>query len=80
MEHHQHSPEQQAAHKVTNEMNEMDHSKMDHSKMDHSSGHPGANPAIGMEGHDHHAMMINDFKKRFFITLVLTVPICCYHL
>lgn len=75
MEHHQHSPGQQTAHKVTNEMNEMDHNKMDHSKMHHSSGHHGANPSMGMEGHDHHAMMINDFKKRFFITLILTVPI-----
>jgi len=26
------------------------------------------------EGHDHHAM-IEDFKKRFYVTLVLTVPI-----
>lgn len=26
-------------------------------------------------GHDHHRMMIEDFKKRFWITLVLTVPI-----
>jgi Cu2+-exporting ATPase len=25
--------------------------------------------------HNHHSMMINDFKKRFYVTLVLTVPI-----
>lgn len=31
---------------------------------DHQHGH-----------HDHHAMMIEDFKKRFWISLVLTVPI-----
>jgi Cu2+-exporting ATPase len=30
---------------------------------------------MGHEGHDHHAMMINDFKKRFWISLILTVPI-----
>ena len=30
---------------------------------------------MGMEGHDHHAMMIEDFKKRFYIVLILTVPI-----
>lgn len=51
----------------------MDHSKMDHSKMDHSqknethSGH-----------HSHgtdHSGMIDDFKKRFFVVLVLTLPI-----
>lgn len=74
MEHHQHSGGQQTPHKVNNEMNEMDHHKMDHGKMDHSSGHPDGNPSMGMEGHDHHAM-IGDFKKRFFITLILTVPI-----
>ncbi|MEX2400483.1 MAG: copper-translocating P-type ATPase, partial [Rhodothermales bacterium] len=26
-------------------------------------------------GHDHHAMMVADFKKRFWISLVLTIPI-----
>src|SRR5258708_11642064 len=26
-------------------------------------------------GHDHHAMMIADFKKRFYIVLLLTLPI-----
>ena len=50
-------------------------SKMDHSKMDQSSRHHDANPSMGMEGHDHYAMMINDFKRRFFITLILTIPI-----
>jgi len=33
-------------------------------KSDHQNGH-----------HDHHAMMIEDFKKRFWVSLVLTVPI-----
>lgn len=41
---------------------------------DHSM-HRDHNPAMGMAGHDHHAMMIADFKKRFFVVLVLTVPI-----
>ncbi len=48
------------------------HQKMDHSKMDHSD--PGSIP-MGMAGHDHHKMMIADFKKRFWVTLFLTVPI-----
>ena len=52
----------------------MDHSKMDmtkedHTKMDHSS------IPMGMEGHDHHKMMIADFKKRFWLVIVLTIPI-----
>ncbi|WP_373470661.1 copper-translocating P-type ATPase [Carnobacterium alterfunditum] len=49
--------------------NDMDHGGMDHSDVDHSSmnnngGHSG-----------HHAMMIEDFKKRFWVSLILAVPI-----
>ncbi len=35
----------------------------------------GTNPAMGMAGHNHHAMMIADFKKRFYVVLALTIPI-----
>ena len=71
--------------------NEMDHSKMDHSKMNHEKedhskmdhskmkngggDHSGHNPGHGQMGHDHHRMMIADFRKRFWVTLVLTIPI-----
>ncbi|SFN40367.1 Cu2+-exporting ATPase [Bizionia echini] len=71
--------------------NEMDHSKMDHSKMNHKKedhskmdhskmkkgggDHSGHNPGHGQMGHDHHKMMIADFRKRFWVTLVLTIPI-----
>ena len=34
----------------------------------------GDNPSMGMEGHNHHAM-IADYKKRFYVVLILTVPI-----
>ena len=37
--------------------------------------HPVANPPMGHAGHDHHAMMIDDFKKRFYVVLLLTIPI-----
>jgi Cu2+-exporting ATPase len=47
-----------------------DHAKMDHGKMQH-----GSHPGISMAGQNHHAMMIADFKKRFYVVLVLTVPI-----
>ena len=62
----------------------MDHSKMDHTKMedskldDHSkmdhSGHDGNSP-MGMAGHDHHKMMVTDFRKRFWVSLIITIPI-----
>ncbi|HHC80999.1 MAG TPA: cadmium-translocating P-type ATPase [Flavobacteriia bacterium] len=57
------------------------HSKMDHanmgmkksrrSKMKHDNG----NIPMGKAGHDHHKMMIADFKKRFWVTLILAIPI-----
>ncbi|HRK52716.1 MAG TPA: copper-translocating P-type ATPase [Cyclobacteriaceae bacterium] len=42
------------------------------------SSHSGHNPGHGEMGHDHHKMMIEDFKKRFWISLVLTVPILVF--
>jgi Cu2+-exporting ATPase len=33
------------------------------------------NPSMGHNGHDHHAMMIADFRKRFYIVLLLSVPV-----
>ncbi len=33
------------------------------------------NLPMGSAGHDHHAMMIADFKKRFYLVLVLTIPV-----
>jgi Cu2+-exporting ATPase len=32
-------------------------------------------PTMGMDGHDHHQMMIADFRRRFYVVLGLTVPI-----
>lgn len=43
--------------------------------MDHSAMHHGGNPSMGIEGHNHHEMMIADFKKRFYVVLALTIPI-----
>ncbi|MHA1820136.1 MAG: copper-translocating P-type ATPase [Promethearchaeota archaeon] len=44
---------------------EMNHSEMDHSKMDHSK----------MNHSEHHKMMIVDFRRRFIVSLFLTIPI-----
>lgn len=62
----------------------MAHSKMDHKKEDHSgrghggAGHSGHNPGHGEMGHDHHKMMIEDFKKRFWVSLALSIPILVF--
>jgi len=41
----------------------------------HSSHSPKHNPSMGHAGHNHHAMMIADFRKRFYVVLILTIPI-----
>ncbi len=75
MENHQHHNHEEMDH------SKMDHSKMkhkkeDHSKMNHGSGgHSGHNPGHGQMGHDHHKMMVKDFRKRFWISLIITIPI-----
>ncbi|NJC25851.1 heavy metal translocating P-type ATPase [Neolewinella antarctica] len=47
----------------------MDHGKMGQEKMDHSE-HEGH----GNHG-DHHRMMIEDFKRRFWVSLILMLPV-----
>ena len=39
------------------------------------TGHGIENPPMGHVEHDHHRMMIEDFKRRFWVSLLLTVPI-----
>jgi len=48
---------------------------MDRSKMNHSAMKHGDSPPMGHVGHNHHAMMIADFKKRFYVVLILTIPV-----
>jgi P-type Cu2+ transporter len=52
------------------EANKDNHAGHDMSSMRHEK-----NPTMGMAGHNHHAMMIADFKKRFYVVLILTIPI-----
>jgi Cu2+-exporting ATPase len=48
-------------------------------KMDHAgAGVPGMKGMKGMHGmseHEHHAMMVADFRRRFWVSLVITIPI-----
>jgi len=66
MEHHQHTNEQHSE------------KSMQHTTHDQHDKHVMKvqdNPAMGHAGHDHHAMMIDDFKKRFYVVLLLTIPV-----
>ena len=54
----------------------MHHETHDHMHMDSHAGHSGDMAhSAAMSGHSHHAMMVQDFKRRFFVSLVLTLPI-----
>lgn len=49
--------------------------KSQHHAKQHMDAHDVDSPGMKHSGHDHHAMMINDFKKRFWVVLILTIPI-----
>lgn len=53
-------------HHANHEHNHETHIKHEHNH-DHHANHE--------HNHDHHAMMVEDFKKRFFISIFLTIPI-----
>ena len=55
----------------------IDHSKMNMTKDEHSKMNHDDKP-MGMAGHDHHKMMIQDFKKRFWVSLIITIPILIF--
>ena len=50
-------------------MNENHHPKQHHHEEHHGHGHDGGGH------HDHHAHMVADFKQRFWVSLVLTIPV-----
>lgn len=54
-------------------MMEHEHNTLTDASMNMHKAH--VNPAMGHAGHNHHAMMIADFKKRFYVVLFLTIPI-----
>lgn len=75
---HHHPPKQnqnQGAQKQHDQLKEQLEEKAlhghNHAMQADTSGHPPA----GGQGHDHHRMMIADFKKRFWISLALSIPV-----
>lgn len=61
-------------HKQEKKEKHEDHSGHESHDVGHGS-HSGDSPGHGQMGHDHHKMMIADFRKRFWVTLILTLPI-----
>ncbi len=58
-------------------MDDQHHPPSDGPGEDESPGdtNHGEHGAKGMSEHEHHAMMIADFRRRFWVSLVLTVPV-----
>ncbi len=56
---------------IGSEQPESDH--MEHKEHEGGDGH-GKHEGHD-DHHDHHAMMVEDFRRRFFVSLILTVPI-----
>jgi Cu2+-exporting ATPase len=50
----------------------MAHQHTEHKDSEHSNL---SNPPMGMLHHNHHKMMIDDFKRRFYVTLIITIPV-----
>jgi len=76
----EHSHKDHDAHEMN--MEGMDHSKMDHekmnhgkTKMDHSKMDHGQSDHSKMHGGHDHGAMIADFRQKFYVVLVLTIPI-----
>lgn len=71
-------------HKEHKDSSHKNHSNHNHDGQNHQhdhknhNGHGGNGDHKGHSGHDHsqhHAMMIKDFRKRFWISLVISIPI-----
>ena len=71
MNSHEHQHHQKNEHERHEKHDKMDHSKHSHHKKDEHKNHK-------KNGHDHsahHGHMIEDFRKRFWISLIITIPI-----
>ncbi|NOX36776.1 MAG: copper-translocating P-type ATPase [Calditrichaeota bacterium] len=83
--HEQKAGEDHSQHAHTQGMEHAHHEHAGHAKADHQKAQHGGHGGHGEHGghggdahkghHDHHAHMIADFRKRFWISLVLTIPI-----
>lgn len=63
-EHKSHNEHEEHSEHANHEDHEDHEEQKEHKEHDKNNGH-----------HDHHAMMVEDFKKRFFFSLILMVPI-----
>ena len=67
---------ERARHQVPMKLDHTAHQK--EAAAGHAHGGHGMHSGHGHGSHDHHAMMVEDFKKRFWISLIATVPILLF--
>ncbi|MFD1185645.1 copper-translocating P-type ATPase [Pontibacter rugosus] len=73
-EHHHHGPKKQAERSIRGTEERLEEKTLhghEHAMHQDTTSHP----PHGEHGHDHHRMMIEDFKKRFWISLALSIPV-----
>ncbi|PKV75127.1 copper-translocating P-type ATPase [Pontibacter ramchanderi] len=75
-QHHQHGHNQKQQAKeqqdqITERLEEKTLHGHEHAMHEDTTGHP----PHGEHGHDHHRMMIEDFRKRFWVSLALSLPV-----
>jgi Cu2+-exporting ATPase len=55
------------------------HQHLEETRVDHQEktmhAHEGTENKHQMNGHDHHAMMIDEFKTKFWVSLILSIPV-----
>lgn len=73
--HHEHHEDQKPPVEKKKQVHEHHQTVPAKDKQHASHDHHDVNPPMGHEGHDHHAMMIDDFKKRFWVSLILSIPV-----
>jgi Cu2+-exporting ATPase len=73
-EHHSHEAHNHHDHEHDNHEQHHSHHHEHHLGHDHHGSH-GGHGHHGHHGHHDHGDMVEDFKKRFFISLIITIPI-----
>ncbi len=73
--HHEHHEDQKPPVEKKKQVHEHHQTVPAKDKQHASHDHHDVNPPMGHEGHDPHAMMIDDFKKRFWVSLILSIPV-----
>lgn len=72
--HHNHHHESHS-HSDHQHIPKMDNNDVKHLVIDHKSQHDHKLESNHVGHHDHHAMMVNDFRRRFFVSLIFMIPI-----